>query len=348
MPEKSTNFENYHFENNNIVHSDNAIKNETKTAQTERLGYKFYYAKKATKRFLTPLSEDEIEVEKSKISAYKLMPEKKDLDIVEEKEKTEEVNKFKQRTVEFAKKRGVDIESRMIDNKNIYFLNNEIFEIVVPKSKCIDVTGFCSRNEIMINEELSKDKYSTLQHELIHAASLSRIYITNENDRMDDSEENLHKEISSGYHSEKSILHYFNEGLTEVTKHQIYFENGEGNSDLSYTPLVIFVTELAKDIAQKMSEKESKKVTQEDILTHFQIGMLNSDNKYLKIIIDNYGAEAFKALTTMGCDKEDVIDDIVRVADIFKLSEAKRKINSYYSKGTETVINIGDNSLVFA
>ncbi len=120
----------------------------------------------------------------------------------------------------------------------------------------------------------------------------------------------------------------FNEGLTEVTNKQISLDNNEKVNNISYFNSVILITELAKDIANRT------KRTQEEILTHFQIGMFESKNKYLKIITDIYGKEAFDALMDMKLDKKDVI----RVAGIFGLSQVKNKLERKIRK---IGINIG-------
>lgn len=330
--EQKASDEEYHKINLDNETIENQIKNENDVEKRHR----FYFARKSTTKLPNLLSKDSLEKEKNKVAEDKLNLDKKRLGIEEKSETIEEVNKLKDRIKKFTKDRGINIENRLPDNKDIYFLNNEMFQIV---SDNLDFNGFRRNNEIMVNEEKPMDKFETLQHELVHSACIEKFYINNDKEK-----DNICKGISSGYASQgkNKYLKFFNEGLTETAVQQIYIENDEIAPGMAYRSHVIFVTELAKDLAQKISKKENKEVSQKDILTHLQIGMLQADRSYLKIVIENYGNEAFKALAEMGVKKE----DIIKVSRVFKLPTVEEKINSFYDK-KETIINMGDMDISY-
>ena len=318
-------------------------KNQTEDGQEARTRHKFYFDKKTTAKVPELLSNENVEkVEKGIINRRDILKDcftKQDfidLGLEEQSQETIEfINKYKNQIIKFANDRGVNVEKRFPDNEDIYFLNNEAIAGMSGRPGYDSPTGICSTNEVMVNKEKAADKYGALLHELVHFACKEKFFIFN-NSRS--------KSTCKGYAltGKNKYYKFFNEGLTETTKRQIYLENGEQALSLSYPPQVIFVTELAKDLAQKMSKKENKEVSQKDVLTHLQAGMFQSDRSYLGIIIDFYNKEAFKALMEMGKKEEDVI----KVSKLFELSAVEEKINNYKDK-KETKITIGDKDLLF-
>ncbi len=101
----------------------------------------------------------------------------------------------------------------------------------------------------------------------------------------------------------------------------------------AYTEVVIFVTELAKDISEKT------KISPKETLARFQKGMIKGKRGNLKIIKDIYGGEALNALMNMQDEKESVIE----VSKIFNLPKVEEKIKNLYDH-VKISIDISDKS----
>lgn len=258
--------------------------------------------------------------------------EVKDRDI-KSKEFLEGVSSAKDRIVNFGKKIGLDFQKRLTDDNKIYLLNKDDFKRFYGNQTVEGCGGVCKITEIVMskrddcdgNEDIKREIHG-VQHELVHSISRVHYYIKKDSDIDKIKVDN----IRSGYYrtelNKKQAMHLFNEGLTEITNQQIYFDNEMIAPETSYSRCVIFLTEMIKDIARKTGESEQK------ILTDFQRGMFEGSNKYLKPIIDIYGAEAF-------CQLKDVRDDdesFLKLAKFFKLQSASKKIKGL-AKGEKDV-----------
>lgn len=320
---------------------------------TERKGdgrFIFYTDRKDTSHNVLP-SEKDISDYKQKVFDYKNMLTKDELEednIHENPEFIKEAEKIKNEVTEFAKERGIDVAGYLPRNENIYDLDDELFEVIAGPDK--RQRGKSLANEVFVRKSLNEiDKPSVLRHELIHSISKVRILLRKTN--MDKFE---HIGISSGYdinnqkpepENDGSYLENFNEGLTELTNLQIALEyEGECTDAILYIADVIFVSELTKDIAVRINHNPEKvkntelhpnldkQLTPKDILTHLQIGMFESDPRYLRIISDLYDDEsnnfnALKTLSKMGNKK-----DVLETAKAFGLTEAMAKLNDYIDK----------------
>ncbi len=332
--------------NTEIEPVDNVLSDKTDKEEKGFKREKFYFAEKETKKLPSLLSMETIKEEVDKIVNEKIKLTKQDLKEEFGMEETSELienrdnlkNKLKNRLIKFAQERGVNIKERLAENDDIYFLNKKGYEDIGGD---INEHGCNIGNDIFVRGENNVDENTMLQHELVHSACIHKFYINNDVQKQ---KEKTH-EISSGYASsvKNKYLKFFNEGLTEITALQISIENDDTfNSMGTYRPQVIFITELAKDIAQKLSRRENMEISQKDILTHLQIGMFQSERGYLGIIADIYGKEALNSLMKMGNE----IQDVIQVSKIFKLPLIEKKITDFYNK-KETRIHMGDSDILF-
>lgn len=307
---------------------------------------KFYFADKATKKLPALLSNEIIKEEVDKIVNDKIKLTKQDLKEEFGMEETAEMiesrnnlkNRLKSRLIKFAQERGVNVKERLADNEDIYFLNNKGYDAIGGDT---NEHGCIVGNDVFVRGENNVDENTLLQHELVHSACVNKFYISNDVQKQ---KEKTHQ-ISSGYGSsvKNKYLKSFNEGLTEITALQISIENDDKfYSNGTYRPQIIFITELARDIAEKSSQRENMNISQKDILTHLQIGMFQAERSYLGIISDIYGKEKFKALMNMGMGTQDVI----KVSKIFGLSSVEKKITDFYNK-KEIRIHMGDSDILF-
>lgn len=335
------------FEKNPEIESvDSALLNETDKEKGGFKREKFYFAEKETIKLPNLLSEKDIKKEVDKIVNEKIKLTKQDLKEEFGMEETPETiesrnnlkNKLKSRLIKFAQERGVNVKERLADNDDIYFLNKKGYEDIGGD---INEHGCNIGNDIFIRGENNIDENTLLQHELIHSACVNKFYISNDLKK----EKKKTHQISLGYGSsvKNKYLKSFNEGLTEITALQISMENDDTYYSMgTYRPQVIFITELARDLAEKLSQKENMNISQKDILTHLQTGMFQAERGYLGIISDIYGKEALKSLMKMGMGKKDVIE----VSKKFELSLVEKKITDFYDK-KEVRIHMGDSDILF-
>lgn len=323
---------------------DVLLSNEAEKEKDGLRREKFYFADKETVKLPNLLSEEDIKKEVDKIVNEKIKLTKQDIKEEFGMEETPETiesrnnlkNKLKSRLIKFAQERGVNVKERLADNDDIYFLNKKGYEDIGGD---INEHGCIVGNDIFIRGENNVDENTLLQHELVHSACVNKFYISN-----DLKKEKTHQ-ISSGYGSsmKNKYLKSFNEGLTEITALQISMENDDIYYSMgTYRPQVIFITELASDMAQKLSKQEKINISQKDILTHLQTGMFQAERGYLGIISDIYGKEKFKALLEMGMK----VQDVIKVSKIFELPLVDKKITDFYKK-KETIIHIGDSDILF-
>ncbi|MFA6096578.1 MAG: hypothetical protein WC788_03040 [Candidatus Paceibacterota bacterium] len=337
---------NYSDKKPDIDHVNNFLHNDDKKEKPGFRREKFYFAEKSTTKLPSLLSRETIKEEVDKIVNEKIKLTKQDLKEEFGMEETPEMienrnnlkDRLKIRLIKFAQERGLNVKDRLAENDDIYFLNKKGYEDIGGD---INEHGCNIGNDIFVRGENNADENTMLQHELVHSACLHKFYISNNPVK----ENNKTHVISSGYAScvGNKYLKYFNEGLTEVTALQISMENKDiSYSKGGYRPHVILITELVRDVAEKLSERENMNITQKDILTHLQIGMFQAKRGYLGIISDIYGKGALESLMKMGMEKQDVIE----VSRIFKLLSAEKKITDYYNN-KETRIHMGDSDIVF-
>lgn len=294
---------------------------------------RFYVAKRATHKFPDLPSEDGIDEQKKVYSISREMPDRyKDKDL-KTPEFERDINEAKEWIIKFCEQIGFseeEIKNRLTENDDIYILSKKIFNKMI-EDKHLD--GLNSLNEVFVNNSTTSGtsnencSHLIVLHELIHSICINKIFLTKYF--------NNSKVISSGYKINKDKkLKAFNEGLTETTTQQILLENNISSPGIAYIDEVIFITELAKDIAKK-TETSSR-----EVLAHFQKGMIKGENKYLKIIIDIYGQEAFNNLINMKCGTEDVI----KVSKSFNLQVVEEKIDDFRNNQNKITINIGDDN----
>lgn len=282
--------------------------------------FDFCFHEKSTKNNPDILSKEDREMRKKFVIEHRMDIEE---ELLKYPETEREIEKIKERIIQLGKNLGLDLEDRFIGNKDIHILSDEIYE---KEFEGCGGHGNSSANEIFLrkDENFEKRIFHCIQHELIHIVSKQKVITLRDVAHIN----------TIGYANTKNKnFEFFNEGLTELTNQQLNLENGSCASYTAYIEEVIFITELIKDISHR-TDKPYK-----DILAQFQIGMFEGKRGHLKIISDNYGGEAIKALSKM----KDNRDDIVDIAEIFGLKEAIRRINDYENM-IKTNIDIGDKS----
>ncbi len=298
-------------------------------------GYKFYYNKKSTEhqKVLAPAG---IRILKKDVLNHK--ENRHNIELTEVERNEIEVDRIKKRITEFGKKRELNLEKRFVDDDNIYLLPSKIFEqfkreFDLPQGSC----GYHQHNQIWIDNKdgISRENNERmiswcLQHEIVHSACKKRFFLRKEVDEEGVFEYGA-KGLNSGYAGDNNFRH-FNEGLTEITNQQIYFENDDLAPTISYEEEIIFTTELIKDISKKTERSP------EEILSNFQKGMFEGERKYLKIIKNVYGKEAIVKIKNL-----ENVDDIIDTAKSLKLSEAVKKIKAF-NNGKQVGVNIADHS----
>lgn len=307
---------------------------DTQSEKTEDIekNRKFYTAQKTTSKFPELPSKKAIDEQKECFSTTREMPDKYRSKDLKTPKFEKEIDKMKEWIIKFCKEIGFsesEIRNRLTENDDIHILSKKIFKKII-KDKHID--GRETLNEVFINNSISSKTSNgdynncIVLHELIHSICITKIYLTeylSENVR-----------ISGGYKSyANKKLVAFNEGLTEITTQQILSENNICPPGIGYLDEIIFITELAKDIAEKTE------ASSEEILTHFQKGMIRGENKYLKIIVDIYGKEAFNNLVNMQCKTE----NIIKISKDFNLPIIEKKINDLHDQN-EITVDIGNNN----
>lgn len=344
--------------NEKSLKKNEGAKSEIFKDQTGR--YRFYYDNKPTKNHPELLSERELEEAKKDFLEWEeILPEDKKEDL-KTPEIIKEIEKIKRWISNFGEKIGIsNLEKNLTDTNNIYVFPKNIYEKYRSNPYSL---GYLYLNEIFIKEDGLHSNYFDIQHELLHSACIESIYFEKELN-----EEYEFEDVRSGYGSfkEDGKLHFFNEGLTNITNLQICFENKDAslnNIDIGYTNEIILVSELAKNISLKIKEKAieiaqggskkrieefieiipqhtnghqrektkedlenvAKNLTEEETFAHLQRGMFRGERKYLKIISDIYGREAFNALANMTHDKKNIIE----IARLFGLDEVENKIEN--------------------
>lgn len=297
--------------------------NKESMNDTEQIGrYKLFYDKK--------LSKHEREQLKDKtLNFYEATDAERESDL-KTPEFSGELDKTNERIINFGKKCGLDLRNRLIPNDNIYLLPEDVYEVPDKESFTTEPWAYFNfYNEIVVkdsgNLELNKHRS---QHELLHSACLQHIQYKKEG-RLCTTES-----VRGGYQNDTdSSFTSLNEGLTEITNQQIYFENNDFAPTTGNIYEVVFVTELIKDISGKT------KIPAEKILTHLQTGMFESELGYLKVIEDKYGKEAMDKLAKMSGELGGK-DGLLETARIFKLNSATEKLKNL-DKGERIEVNIG-------
>ncbi len=280
-----------------------------KDQQIGRRGrYEYYFDKTASdiNRFLIDgkiNTVNESILEHKVVNSYLISENIKTADLEGEAEEA------KKRIITFTRKMGLDLEDRLVDTKDIHLLPVNIYKKFENKENS---PGGYHFNEIILNKNFTKGglekNYNNhiLQHELIESAVTQKILIRDNN------------LINAGRgFCEGDKFKYFQESIIEMTNQQIYRENQKTEKVLPYMNEFIFTGNLIKDIAKRTNESPAK------ILAEFQIGMFESKQECLDIIMDTYGKEAFNELMNMKDDK----NNIIKVAESFGLKDAINEIN---------------------
>lgn len=336
--------------------------------------YKFYIDKRATKKHPVLIDKDSAEMLYLKYNvatkeSAEVTTEQREMDM-KNKEFIKEIEKRKEWISNFGDKIGSsNLKKRFPDNDKIYLLPEKTFEEITQEETW---GGFSCPNEIFIkNDKNQRVTHFAAQHEILHHACISRIYLREE------AKNYTVSPVSEGYSGKehnKNRFGCFFEGLLETTNQQICLENNSNIPRVAYFELVIFITELIKDITKKIQEKAKEiekenskektgefiksipqklggqkreitkeeleiireELTEEEVLAHFQRGMFEGDRGHLKIIKDYCGAGTINALATMENDTE----DILRISRIFGLQTVIDKINEF-NENFSTEIDIG-------
>lgn len=247
----------------------------------------------------------------------------------------------REQIINFGKKKGIDISDRLISNEDIYLLTENKYK----KLAQLKEGGEQIANEIFLKQNFSSIDGNAIEylshnikHELLHSACKKGFILKKDNRLLSGMlyKKRNFENISSGYASLCGKLNNFDEFLTETTNLQIDLDNNENTPSIAYLEGMIFVTELADDIARKTDKHR------EEVLTEFQIGMFEGKREKLKIIKDLYGAEALNKMINMENTKKSILE----TAEAFGLISVEKKINDM-ENGQEFTINIGANKTTY-
>lgn len=302
--------------------------------------YKFYYAKKSTKNNPVLSEKEKSDIKNEVLNYRKVTPEFKKEDL-----KTPEFEKkidiARERIINFGKKIGLDLDGRMINNEDICLLRENKYKKLAQRNE----GGEQTLNEILLKQKFSNmDNDATeylshnVQHELLHSACKKGVILKKDNRLLSGIlyKKRNFENILGGYQSLYGKLNNFDEFLTEVTNLQIDLDNNEDTFDVAYLEGMIFVTELADDIARKIGKHR------EEVLTEFQIGMFEGKRGKLKIIKDLYGAEALNKMINMENNKK----SILKTSEAFGLPSVAKKIDAM-EKGQEFTMNVGTKKMTY-
>jgi hypothetical protein len=343
--------ENFEFTNSQAPEKDTDNDNQSEEQKRESR-YVCYVDERKTSRVTELPTEGMIANSMREIMRDKIIPPKEELEKAGYKENPEfikNVELLKKEIADFAKELGVDVANLFPPDENIYELDEELVKKIFPHIPNIEKLGGYSTKNDIFSKKGSAEASDTLRHELIHSVTRAKYLL-----RATSETSFEEKELAFGF-AIGEYLANFNEGLTELTNLQISLKHeGSCSSLIGYINNVIFISELAEDMANKINSNPDMikdftalhsglqtPLTQKDLLAHLQIGMLNGDPRYLKIISDIYDDEskkfnALKTLAGMGKYK----DEVLETAKAFGLEEVMAKINDYSDK-KEIDINIG-------
>lgn len=346
MSEKLTNFENYSNKLNGLENGldTKPLKNDTaelnqQEKQKSNNRFNLYYPKKKTEKDpnIKLFSEQEITETEAEIKDFR---EKVDYEeIIKSPEIEEGIKKCNERITQLGKKLGVDLKSCLLEDKDIHLLSEKDYNQKFNKTSNNHEGGTTRLNEVFIKKELAQKDRSNdqlipvIQHELVHSVSKRGLYVEDEEITGISAGYSKDQEIGKEENDDQnSLFNRFNEGLTELTNKQLLLDDEYDFKKIGYGKEVILITELIKDISQKTG------ATNEEILSHFQIGMFEGKRGQLKILNDIYGKEALSALGKMKSDKESIIN----IARLLGLSDdCIEKIENYQNDKT-VEIDIGN------
>lgn len=347
MSEKITNFENFSNEMNEVENGSkiNSLKNDTaelnqqeKQKATDNK-FNLYYPKKKNEKDpnIKLISEQEITEMEEELKDFR---EKVDYEeIAKSPELDEGIRKCNERITQLGEKLGIDLKNRLLDDKDIHLLSEKDYNQKFNKTSNNHEGGTTRLNEVFVKKDFARKDRSNdqlihvIQHELVHSVSKRGLYVGDEEITGISAGYSKDQEIGKEENDDQnSLFNRFNEGLTELTNEQLLLENGYDFKKIGYGKEVILITELIKDISQKTG------ATNEEILSHFQIGMFEGKRGQLKILNDIYGKEALSALGKMKSDKESIIN----VARLFGLIDDCIKKIEDYQNNKAVEIDIGN------
>lgn len=337
--------------------------------------YRFYYDSKPSEKHPELLSEEDIGEAKEYIFEWEEVPSEVKNEDRKTPEIIEEIEQRKKWISEFGKKIGLpDLKNRLTKTSNIYLLSEKTFKECAPDPFS---AGQIDLNEIVIKKRRLDLNYLDIQHELVHSGCVSSIYFEKKPDGSGKYQfDNIRSGYGSLKESGKlHFFNESMVDATTLQMYFENSNNFLNDADCGCINEIILLSELIKDITEKIKEKAreissenseekmkefikiipqyingqqrektkeefenvAKNLTKEETLAHLQRGMFEGERKYLKIINNIYGKEAFNALVDMTHDKKNIIE----IAKLFGLDEVENKIASK-ENGREIEVNIGN------
>lgn len=333
--------------------------------------YRFFTDKKSRDR--APLSEERLAELRAKIATHEEIPIKEGIVETEDEEFVAEVTAAEDRIIRFAHGIGVKLTKDNFPPLDmIHQLEGEAFPDPLSyqyfgKNDMLVRKGHNELNEYLLTlSDMSPEKiarlaeplnHSILQLGLIRSAVTRKAYLgEHSNQRKDADFDDIkyidYEEKRSGDHTPERFFSW-DQGLTNLTNIQILHENGLPETLELIDERMILLTELAKNMADKLNQDPSAiagstllfekggEITPKNILGYFQAGMFRNDRRCLRLIQDLYGKEALVALIRMDHDA----DEIAKVAENLGLGEATRKIEAY-SRGERVPINLEEEDIL--
>lgn len=340
---KITNFENFSNEMNGLENGSDIkpLKNDIEklNQQEKQNRFNLYYSKKKTEKDpnIKLISEQEITETEEELKDFR---EKVDYEeIVKSPEIEEGIKKSNKRITQLGGKLGIDLKNRLLDDKDIHLLSEKDYNQKFNKTSNNHEGGTTRLNEVFVKKDFARKDRSNdqlmpvIQHELVHLVSKRGLYVGDEEITGISAGYSKDQEIGKEENDDQnSLFNRFNEGLTELTNEQLLLEDGYDFKKIGYGKEVILITELIKNISQKTG------ATNEEILSHFQVGMFEGKRGQLKILNDIYGKEALSALGKLKSDKESIIN----AARLFGLSDGCIKKIEDYQNNKTVEIDIGN------
>jgi|GEM_PF-2629371 hypothetical protein len=297
--------------------------------------YKFYLD---DNKFTDPETLQRMKKACETLLSIKSIPPKEDLGIEDGPLFALHMEKIRQEIIAYGESLGVSLADRLITNENIYFLPIEMYDKHFdPKEE-----GNQSMNEIAIRGEFETSHTSHIcRHEQIHAAIIREMFIS-----LDKDGRCFAEELSFGYSSgsEREHMRYFTEALIEIMNMEIGAQAKKERPEIGYVYNVIFVYELAADMAKKLNADPDKKkrlairpnsldsLNMKDVIRYLIAGMLENDRMRLGVISDLYdrfdqeGKKTFDALQALS-QMETGQEEVASLAEQFGLKETAEKIS---------------------
>jgi hypothetical protein len=312
--------------------------------------YDFYHHRRLTKTVMEFPDPDMRESLENDFSTLRFFPTKEELGLGDDPRLFNLIDSLKAQIISFVLKLGLDVTPWLTHNESIYILPQDIYSQYCDDKNSF---GFQHHNELAVKEFAPGFPDETIglfdiRHELIHSVTCCKILFY-------EIKENAVRfiQISHGFltgrNNNTRYMSYFFEALTELLNIDISltFED-QYLFRIDYPQHVAFVNALAKDIAKRMRKDPNlgkklqikidpnPKITTNDVLAQFYIGMLKGDRRYLKIISDLYdrreeGKKTFNALRALAFMGEN-IEDVSELARAFGLEkETEEQFRIWFS-----------------